>query len=42
VPDTIIFKDGRPFKAIKTEANGFITTVKGQMTIPEMKRYIVH
>jgi hypothetical protein len=41
VPETVMFKDGRPSKVIRTESNGFVTTVKTQLTLSELKKHLL-
>ena len=40
IPETVIFSDGKPEKVIKTDDNGFVTTIKGSMNFMELRKYL--
>lgn len=37
----MLFVDGKPSKVIRTEPNGFVTTVKTKISLSELKKYLV-
>jgi hypothetical protein len=42
VPETVLFRDGKPLKIIRTEPNGFVSTIKGSMPLSEIKKYLIN
>ena len=42
IPETVLFKDGKPLKIIRTESNGFVTTIKSAISLPELKKYLIN
>ena len=40
IPETVIFLDGKVEKIIKTDANGHVTTTRGTMGLPELKKQL--
>ena len=40
IPETVLFSNGKAEKVIKTDADGCVTTSRGAMGIPELKKHL--